>query len=239
MSARKRAHAQRSGAAHGAGRDLKPAWPGDPEGLTAAGVDFEALAYVLANTCRWGGRTRQYHSLAAHAAIASEEIESLDGLGDEERRRLALHALLAVAPSAWLPGEHGSSQRATERSRRVAAGIQRAVREAAGLEPELAEEHTELLRFVFRMTVAAERRDLMDAGTGEGAAVAFPPLKRRLRPVGPGRAARLWLNRFRALAGPAGDAGAGRAAAPEATDEETNDGVSMQVREGDDGRRAA
>ena len=219
-----------------AGGGRIPAWPGDAEGLAAAGVDFEALAHVLANTCRWGGRTRQYHSLAAHAAIASEEIEALGGLGDQERRRLALHALLAVAPSAWLPGEYGSSQRATERNRRLAAAILRAVREAAGLEPELAEEHTELLRLVFRMTAAAERRDLVDAGTGEGAAVAFPPLKRRLRPVGPGRAARIWLNRFRALGGPAGDAGAGRAAVEATNGKETDDGVS--TKEGN-GRQAA
>ena len=82
------------------------AWPGDPETVTAAGIDFEALAHVLANTCRWGGRTRHYHALAAHALIASEEIEALDGLGPEDRRTLALHALLMVAPAAWL-GRYG------------------------------------------------------------------------------------------------------------------------------------
>ena len=27
-------------------------WPGDPETVTAADIDFEALAHVLANTCR-------------------------------------------------------------------------------------------------------------------------------------------------------------------------------------------
>ena len=57
-----------------------PSWPGDPEGIAAEDIDFEALAHVLGNTCRWGGRTRHYHSLAAHAAIASEEIEALGGL---------------------------------------------------------------------------------------------------------------------------------------------------------------
>ena len=43
-------------------------------------IDFEALAHVLANCCRRGGRMRQYHSLAAHVVIVSEEIEALDGL---------------------------------------------------------------------------------------------------------------------------------------------------------------
>ena len=186
--------------AAGAGGAERPlAWPGDPEGITAADVDFEALAHVLANTCLWGGRTRRYHSLAAHAVVASEEIEALDGLGDEDRRRLALHALLAGAPSAWLRGEHAGSQRAAERTAKLGAGIERSVREAAGLDPVLGEEHAELLRFVLRMTAAAERRDL---GGGDGGGVAFPPLKRKVKSVDPGRAAQAWLARFRALSEP-------------------------------------
>ena len=79
-------------------------WPGDPEDVTADDIDFEALAHVLANTCRRGGCCRQYHSIAAHAVIVSEEIAALDGLEDEDRRTLALHALIANAPSAWLRG---------------------------------------------------------------------------------------------------------------------------------------
>ena len=37
---------------HGAGEDRPLAWPGDPEQVSAADIDFEALAHVLANTCR-------------------------------------------------------------------------------------------------------------------------------------------------------------------------------------------
>ncbi len=202
MSARRRIRAQTTGAE----RERPLAWPGGPEGVAAAGIDFEALAHVLANTCRFGGRTRQYHSLAAHAVVVSEEIDALDGLETEDRRRLALHALIADAPSVWLRGMPPASQRAVERSARLAAGIECAVREAAGLDPVLAEEQAELLRFVRRMTGAAERRDLVDADAGGG--TAFPPLRRRIRPVGPGRAAKLWLARFRALAAPPGSAGA-------------------------------
>ena len=218
--------------------ERSPAWPGDPETVTAADIDFEALAHVLANTCRFGGRTRHYHSLAGHAVVASEEIEALDGLSDEERRRLALHALLAPAPSAWLRGEHAGSQRAAERTGRLAAGVECAVREAAGLDAVLGEEHAELLRFVSRMTAAAERRDLPDADGGVGAA--FPPLKRRIRPVDPGRAARLWLERFRALSEPPGGAatGASGAAAGSGTgnEGETDDGARRQATEGTKGR---
>ena len=181
----------------GANRPLT--WPDDPETVTAADIDFEALAHVLANTCRRGGCCRQYHSVAAHAVIVSEEIEALDGLGDEDRRTLALHALLAAAPSAWLRGRLPDSQRAAERTGKLATGIEVAVREAAGLDAVLDEEHGELLRFVTRMAASAERRDLLGGNAESG--IAFPPLKRRIRSVPPNKAAESWLARFRALAG--------------------------------------
>ena len=179
-------------------------WPDDPETVTAADIDFEALAHVLANTCRRGGCMRCYHSVAAHAVVVSEEIETLDGLGDEERRALALHALIADAPSAWLRGRWPDSQRAVERAGKLATGIETAVREAAGLDAVLDEEQAELLRFVTRMATAAERRDLLDGAAPAGAGVAFPPLKRSIRPIAPDKAAEAWLARFRALAGPEG-----------------------------------
>ena len=182
----------------GGGKPLT--WPGEPEGVNADGVDFAALAHVLANTCRNGGRCRRYHSVAAQAVIVSEEVAALDGLGEGDRRTLALHALVADAPSAWLRGRMPDSQRAAERAGRLAAGIDAAVREAAGLEA-LPEEHAELLRFVTRMAAASERRDVMEDTPAESG-VAFPPLRRRIRPMPPDRAAEAWLARFRKLAGP-------------------------------------
>ena len=202
------------------GRPL--AWPEDPAEVAVTDIDFEALAHVLANCCRRGGRMRHYHSLAAHAVIVSEEIEALDGLDGEDRRTLALHALVAGAASAWFRGisplggewagsaraaEPGSRPKGRDRSRtgpgrpaRLAAGIEAAVREAAGLDPVLDEERAELLRFVGRMAAAAESRDLLEDGA-PGAGIAFPPLKRRIRPLPPDRAAEAWLKRFRALGG--------------------------------------
>ena len=114
------------------------AWPEDPAAVSVTDIDFEALAHVLANCCRRGGHMRHYHSLAAHAVIVSEEIEALDGLEGEDRRTLALHALIAGAASAWfrgaapLDGEGAGSARAADRIARLAAGIEAAVREAAG-----------------------------------------------------------------------------------------------------------
>ena len=199
-----------------------PAWPGDPAGLTADGIDIEALAHVLANTCRWGGRTRRFYSFAQRTVVASEEIESLEGLAPEDRRRLALRALLADARGAGLgDAQAPASARAAERARRDTGRIERAVQQAAGLDAEISPDQADLLRFVGRMADAAERRDFPDAGFGEDAGAAFPPLRRRIRPLDAGRAARLWLERYRVLTAPAPGAGA----APASNDGEEDDGA--------------
>ena len=190
----------------------QPAWPDDPEHVEAGGVDFEAVAHVLANTCRWGGRTRRFLSLAQHGLTASEEIEALDGIADGDRRSLALYALLADARTAWLgdgEGESPASARAAARARTHGETIDRVVREAAGLDPEPPQEWAEVLRFVDRMTDAAERRDL-GAGTG---GFPFPPLRRTIRPLAPEVAAERWLARFGELQAGYGNDGGGAAAA--------------------------
>lgn len=184
----------------------QPAWPGDPENVTAADVEFEALACLLANSCRWGGRTRRFFSVAQHALVMAEEVETLEGVPDADRRALTLHALLADARTAWLgdPEDGGpASAKAAERTRRLGETIDRAVRGAAGLEPDLPESWAEILRLADRMADAAERRDL-GLPPPSGAAAMLPPLRRRIRPVRPERAGRLWLAKLRE---PTADAG--------------------------------
>ena len=175
-------------------------WPVDAEQGGGIDLDVEAVAHVLANTCRWGGRTQRFLSLAQHALTMSEEIEALEGIAGEDRHALALHALLVPALTAWLgdeEGEHPASARAAARSKAHGAVVDRAVREAAGLDPELPEDWSEVLRFVALMTDAAERRDM---GVG-GARTPFLPLRRTIRPIAPEVAAERWLARFRGLAG--------------------------------------
>ncbi len=99
---------------------------------------------------------------------------------------------IGTALGPWCPG--GAT-------RKLSTRIETAVRTAAGLDAVLDEEHGELLRFVTRMAAAAEQRDLLEGRTD--GAVAFPPLKRRLRSLPPDKAAAAWLARFRALAGEA------------------------------------
>lgn len=201
MNARRSAHTLPAG---GAG-DRPLEWPGDPESLTPEAVDFEALGHVLANTCRRGGRLRRFHSVAAHAVTMSEAIEDLGRPVGRAVREAALHALLIEASVAWLGPDAAPSRRKTERMRRLGVKVDRAVREAAGLGSDPTPEAAELLRFIARMAEAAEARDLPGASEDVSGDVAFPPLDRRIRPLEPARAARLWLERFHDLRGPQED----------------------------------
>ncbi len=197
--------------------ETQPAWPGDPENAAAEAVAFEAIAHLLANTCRWGGRTRRFYSVAQHALVMAGEVETLEGVPGADRRALTLHALLAPARAAWL-GDRGepASAKAAERARRLGERIDRAVREAAGLEADPPESWAEILRLVDRMADAAERRDL-GLPPPSGAGAMFPPLRRRVRPMRPERAARLWLARLHELSASA-EGEAARSPEPVAAD---------------------
>ena len=207
MNAKKRIHA-------GAAQEKPLAWPGDPEGITAESVDFEALAHVLANTCRREGRMRRYHSIAAHGVAMSEAIEDLAATAGGDVREAALLALLHEAAVAWLGPEAAPSRRSTPRLRRLGEKTDRAVREAAGLCAKPASGPAELVGFVARMADAAEARDVPGAGGGASPLLAFPPIDRRIRLLDPARAARLWLERLNALRKPSGTGGSVSASRP-------------------------
>ena len=180
-----------------------PVWPGDPAAIETGGVDFRALAHVLGNTCRWGGRSLRFYSVAQHAVTVCTAVQALGGLGGRDRKTLALHALLGDAWRAWLPGPPGAemSARARENRARERRAIQRAVLQAAGVERKLPESWTEALGLTRRMAEAAVRRDLPAAGIGpggRGAGPLFPPLRERIRPMHPDRAAESWIKAFEA-----------------------------------------
>lgn len=184
-------------------RATTPRWPGNPAELTAEGVDFEAIAHVLGNTCCWGGRSTRFYSLAQHAVTVSAAAGRLGGMNEKDTRALCLHALLADAWRAWPGAETG---KAAGKNQREQAAVHGTVLEAAGLNPELPGEWADALRLVRRMAEATVARDLADAGIelrAEGPL--FPPHRERVRPLAPDRAAKRWLERFWALS--RGDAG--------------------------------
>ena len=190
-----------------AGNRPVPKWPGDPFALTAEAVDFVGIGHVLANTCCWGGRSLTFLSLAQRALTVCKGLEQFGGLGEEDSQKLALHALLGEAWRAWLPAapperDKGGSGKASEKHARERGAIQCAVLEAAGLSGGLPDHWVRALEMTRLQAEAAIRRDLAGAGIGTGAqdgGLLFPPLKARIRPLRPNRAAAQWLERFEAL----------------------------------------
>lgn len=187
-----------------------PRWPGDPATLGVEDVDFEAIAHVLANTCCWGGRTSRFYSLAQHALTVSVAVGRLGGMKETDTRVLCQHALLADAWRVWF-GAGTATGRAAEKNQREVAAVRSILLEAAGLKPGLPGEWAEALLLVRRMAEAAEVRDLAEAGIERGdAGPLFQPLRERIRPLAPDKAAKRWLERFRTLSGataPASSAG--------------------------------
>ena len=186
------------------GNPNRPNWPGDPAALTAEAVDFVAIGHVLANTCCWGGRSLAFYSLAQHALTVCKGVEELGGLGEGDRQRLSLHALLGDAWRVWLAGAmaDGTSGKPSEKLARQRETVQQTVLQAAGLDPVLPGPWARALELTRLMVEAAERRDLAGAGIPAGAedgGLLFPPLKARIRPMRPDRAAAKWLECFEAL----------------------------------------
>lgn len=142
-------------------------------------MDLEPLAEAMAHTHRWRADEEPVPGAAAVDAL----LEQLGGMGEDERRKLALHALL---------------------SETVPAGLGTAVAEAAlsraGLESRVPTSWVRILRLIRRMADAAVRRDIPGAGPpGRGS---FPALERTIAPMDPAAAARLWLARYEALRAP-------------------------------------
>ena len=161
-------------------------------------LDVETLAQVFATVFGWNGAAhdRAAHDRAAHGSAAQGEatregppprgaaeferrLRRLGQLGDEERRRLALYALLGEAVTAGLGIDEGE-----------------AVLTAAGLDPRISKPWADSLGAVWRMAESAVRRDV--SGTG-AERPAFPALKEKIEPLDREAAARSWLERYKTL----------------------------------------
>ena len=180
--------------------DIRAAWL-DDRGPTRLGgsdkmklrtMDVEVLARMFASMCRWGAaHGSDAHDSAAQAKATREgppprgvaeferRLRRLGELGDEERRRLALYALLGEAVTAGLGIDEGE-----------------AVLAAAGLDPGIPKPWADSLGAVWRMAETAVRRDVSGGGAERPA---FPALKEKIEPLDPEAAARCWLDRYRTL----------------------------------------
>ena len=142
-------------------------------------MDLELQAETMAQAHGWSGSGEPVQGAAAVDGL----LESLGRLGDDDRRKLALHALLSETVPAGL-----------------GTAVAEAALERAGLESRVPAAWVRILRLIRRMADATVRRDIPGAGPpGRGS---FPALERTIGPMDTAAAARLWLARYEALRAP-------------------------------------
>lgn len=71
-------------------------------------VDIQDIAHALSNTCRFGGHTREFYSVAQHSVLVCQQFlavsphSRIDRMSDAQRRAMARVALLHDAAEAYL-----------------------------------------------------------------------------------------------------------------------------------------
>lgn len=172
----------------GTGRRFYPLDP-RPEDVT-----IEDIAHALSNVCRWGGRVREFYSVASHSVHVAQIVE-------RKVPRIALHALLHDAAEAYVgdvptPLKHHLMVKRGKRREAMSDTEHRilnAVWNAFGLG-----DYVDLLhvREADRIALATEARDLMGGLTWPGMVETTEPT---IEPLSPRAARTQFLSMFRRL----------------------------------------
>jgi 5'-deoxynucleotidase YfbR-like HD superfamily hydrolase len=166
-----------------------PFYPLDPRPVE---IRIEDIAHALSNLCRFGGHCRKFYSVAQHSVLVSR-IVSL---------QLALEGLLHDAAEAYLGDMVRPLKASMPAFSRAEEKVYAAVAEKFNLPPRI---HREVARADL-VALSTEARDLMAReesiwGKWVGR---VRPLPRRIIPLAPPLAEKLFLERFRELTRPAG-----------------------------------
>lgn len=175
-------------------------YPRDPR---AADVRLEDIAHGLAMTCRFGGHTRAFYSVAEHSVRVSELVEELAGSRED-----IFWGLMHDASEAYLGDIVWPLKRAPELGgyRELEEKLERVICEAFGMAPEM----PAIVKHADLVMLATEKRDLMrgDHTTVEREALAsrgetdfwhcdeVMPHPRTVQCWGPYDAKALFLSRF-------------------------------------------
>lgn len=174
----------------GTGRRFYPLDP-RPEDVT-----IEDIAHALSNVCRWGGRVREFYSVAQHSVHVAQIVE-------RSVPRIAMHALLHDAAEAYVgdvptPLKHHLMAKRGKRREAMSDTEHRildAVWNAFGLGDYVDYLH---VREADRIALATEARDLMGGLTWDGMVATSEPV---IEPLSPRAARAQFLSMFRRLTG--------------------------------------
>ena len=151
-----------------------------PESIT-----IEAIAHALANTCRFGGHTSSFYSVAEHSVrvARSRYVPSW----------LKFDALMHDAAEAFVGDIPSPLKRILPDFKLIEARVEDAIEARFGCH----EMHHPLVKNADLVLLATEQRDLMPSHDDEWASIrGIQPLRARIRPLTPRRAERAFLQAF-------------------------------------------
>lgn len=168
-------------------------WPLDPR---AEDVTIADIAHALSNTCRFGGHTRDFYSVAQHCGVVSSLV------ADDPRLRLP--ALLHDAAEAYLCDMPRPIKRQPEFAelKKIEARIEVVIAEKFGIDPAML--HHPDIKKADLVALATEARDLMDVTPNPGETWGLePPAPFKIAPMDPKSAKSEFLAAFYAYGGEA------------------------------------
>lgn len=149
-------------------------------------IHIEDIAWALAFTCRFGGQSLFYYSVAQHSILVSEIVSP----------ELRFAALMHDAAEAYAGDIVGPLKQLLPDYKVVEKRVEAAVAERFGfpveMSPEIKHADLRLLR--------TEQRDLTSGHADNWNGLdEYPPLKQTIMPMSPESAAHAFLNRFHTL----------------------------------------
>lgn len=176
----------------GTGRRFYPLDP-RPEDVT-----IEDIAHALSNVCRWGGRVREFYSVAQHSAHVAQIVE-------RTHPQHALRALLHDAAEAYLGDiatpikrmiHVGERDGDTREFQYVEMDLMECIHEALGLPLYVTNKVERAIHDADAIALATEARDLMGGLTWPGMVATNEPT---IEPLSPRAARTQFLSMFRRL----------------------------------------
>jgi len=163
-------------------------WPGEMPSI-------EAVAHSLAMTCRFGGHTREFYSVAEHSVLVSEAIER-----DFDNPELEYSGLLHDAVEAVLCDMPRPLKPMFASFVAMEAEVETQIMNHFGADWD--EDTQKIVKLYDRSACMAEARELMPSG-GKDYDIASNPQAVRIAEgitvgcLAPGRATELFLNRYK------------------------------------------